>query len=486
MPGFMPGIHVLLGRDSKKGVDGRDKPGHDSVERIEVIKTSSSVRPAFLDGLAVYFKPRVLVVLLLGFSGGLPFSLTGMALQAWMTESGVDIRTIGLFAAIGIPYVIKFLWAPLTDALDVPLLSRRLGRRRGWLLLTQVWLIAAIAELAFTNPALSPLTVALAALMVATASATQDIIIDAFRVESLPEDEQAAGMASYVAAYRVGALVSGAGTLFIVSAFEGPAFDRQTAWTAGFVVMALLVVVGIVATFLAVEPAQSAAAEAEHATHGREDALTRVIKAAVAAFFDFFTTRNCALAALAFVVFFKLADALATSLMTKFVLDLGFSRNELGAIVKGVGFAATLTGGFVGGYVARALPLAPSLWLGGILQTVTILAFSWQALVGRDALALTFTITIQYFADAIGTVIFVAYLSALCRNPLHTATQYALLTALASAGRTVFSTGNGYIADATGWFAYYLVCVAAAIPGFALLAYLQRRGHFASLVAKAE
>jgi PAT family beta-lactamase induction signal transducer AmpG len=166
------------------------------------------------------------------------------------------------------------------------------------------------------------------------------------------------------------------------------------------------------------------------------------------------------------------------------VLDLGFSRNELAAIVKGVGFIATLSGGFVGGYVARALPLAPSLWLGGILQTITILAFSWLAVVGTDPLTLTLTIAVQYFTDAIGTVIFVAYLSALCRNPLHTATQYALLTALTAAGRTVFSLGNGYLAHATGWVWYFLVCAAAAIPSFVLLAYLQRRGHFATLAEK--
>jgi PAT family beta-lactamase induction signal transducer AmpG len=442
-----------------------------------------SVRPSYLDALAVYFKPRVLVVLLLGFSGGLPFSLTGMALQAWMTESGVDIRTIGLFAAIGIPYLIKFLWAPLTDALEVPLLSTLLGRRRGWLMLTQLWLMAAIVLLAFGSPALSPLPVALAALMVATASATQDILIDAFRVESLPEDEQAAGMASYVAAYRVGALISGAGTLFLVSGFEGLGLGRQAAWTAGFVAMAVLVLVGVVATLLAVEPAQSALAEAEHATHARENAVTRVGKAALGAFLDFFT-RDGALAVLAFVALFKLADALALALTTPFVLDLGFSRNELAGIVKGVGFIATLTGGFAGGYVARALPLAPSLWLGGILQSVTILAFAWQAVVGMDALTLTFTITIQFFTDAIGTVIFVAYLSALCGNPLHTATQYALLTALTAAGRTLFSLGTGYLAHATGWVWYFLICASAAIPGFILLAYLQRRGHFARLAAK--
>ena len=444
---------------------------------------SESVRPSALDALAVYLKPRVLVVLLLGFSGGLPFSLTGMALQAWMSESGVDIRTIGLFAAIGIPYLIKFLWAPLTDALDVPVLSALLGRRRGWLMLTQLWLMAAIVLLAFGNPALSPLPVALAALMVATASATQDILIDAFRVESLPEEEQAAGMASYVAAYRVGALVSGGGTLFLVSGFVGLGFTRQTAWTGGFIVMAILVLIGMVATLLAVEPAQSVAAEAEHAAHARENAVTRVGTAAVGAFLDFFG-RDAAIAVLAFVTLFKLADALALALTTPFVLELGFSRNELAGIVKGVGFAATLAGGFAGGYVARALPLAPSLWLGGILQSVTILLFAWQAVVGMDAATLTFTISVQYFTDAIGTVIFVAYLSALCGNPLHTATQYALLTALTAAGRTVFSLGTGYLAHATGWVWYFLICMSAAIPGFLLLAYLQRRGHFATLAHK--
>jgi PAT family beta-lactamase induction signal transducer AmpG len=457
-----------------------------ATEPARVSPEGTRPRASFLDALAVYLKPRVLVVLLLGFSGGLPFSLTGMALQAWMTESGVSIATIGLFAAIGIPYLIKFLWAPLTDALDVPILSRLLGRRRGWLMLTQLWLIAAIGALAFTSPGVSPALVALAALMVATASATQDIIIDAFRVESLPEEEQAAGMASYVAAYRVGALVSSGGTLLLVTGFEHAGFAQQGAWTAGFVVMALLVVVGIVATLLATEPTQSIAAEADHATHAREDAVRRVAEAAWGALLDFFSRDSVlnVLAVLAFVTLFKLADALATSLNTKFVLDLGFSRDELAKIVKGVGFAATLTGGFAGGYIARALPLAPSLWLGGILQTITILAFSWQATVGHDIAALTFTITVQFFTDAIGTVIFVAYLSALCGNPLHTATQYALLTALTAAGRTLFSLGNGYLAGATGWVWYFLICALTAIPSFILLAYLQRRGHFAALAVK--
>src|ERR1700761_5578635 len=205
-------------------------------------------RASFADTLAVYLKRRVLIVMFLGFSSGLPLALSGSTLLIWMTEAGVNLGTIGLFALVGTPYTIKFLWAPLIDALDVPVLSRRFGRRRGWLLLSQLLLIAAIVFLGVCDPSVSAFAVAVGALLVATASATQDIIVDAFRVESLDENEQAAGMASYVAAYRIGMLASTAGALFIVSAFQGVGFDHQGAWTAGYIVMAALVVIGIATT----------------------------------------------------------------------------------------------------------------------------------------------------------------------------------------------------------------------------------------------
>jgi MFS transporter, PAT family, beta-lactamase induction signal transducer AmpG len=441
--------------------------------------------PAVLDALTVYLQPRVLVVLLLGFSGGLPFILTGSTLQAWMAESGVDIRTIGLFAAIGVPYVGKVLWAPFVDALEVPLLSKVLGRRRGWLLLTQLVLMAAIVLLAFCDPAVSPWLVAGSALLVSTASATQDIVIDAFRVESLAEQEQAAGMASYVAAYRIGALVSGAGALFLVTGFVRLGFDKHSAWTACYVSMAALLLVGVVATLLAVEPEKSITAEADHAARAQDNPFTRALWAAIGSFTDFLQ-RDWAFGILAFVALYKLADALAAALTTPFVLALGFSRTELASIIKGVGFAATLLGGFAGGFIARAYPLSMSLWVGGVLQTVTILAFSWQAVVGKDIPTLTFAITIENFTSAMGTVIFVAYLSALCANPLHTATQYALLTALTALGRTVFSLGSGFLAHAAGWTSYFVMCAAAGIPSFLLLALLQRRGHFTDLTRKSE
>jgi MFS transporter, PAT family, beta-lactamase induction signal transducer AmpG len=440
------------------------------------------LRPSFADTLSVYFKPRVLVVLLLGFSGGLPFVLTGSTLQAWMSESGLDIRTIGLFAAVGIPYTVKFLWAPFIDALDLPVLSALLGRRRAWLLLSQLILMATIALLSLCDPALSPWPIFAAALLVSTASATQDIVIDAFRVESLLEEEQAAGMASYVAAYRVGALISGAGALFLVTGFLALGLSKHAAWTACYLAMALLILVGVLATLLAVEPEKSSAAAAEHASHAKENPLRRTLNAAVASLYDFFS-RDMVFAMLAFVVVFKLPDALAFSLTTPFVLDLGFSRTELATILKGVGFAATLLGGFAGGFVARAYPLAASLWIGAILQTVTILAFSLQAMLGKDLAMLTFAITIASFTGAIGTVIFVAYQSTLCTNPLHTATQFALLTALDSLGRTVFSLGSGYLAHATGWAWFFAICAMSGIPSFCLLAWLQRGGHFRHLAA---
>jgi PAT family beta-lactamase induction signal transducer AmpG len=430
--------------------------------------------------LTVYLRRRVLVVLLLGFSAGLPFSLAGQTLQAWMTESGVDIKTIGLFAVVGTPYWAKVFWSPAIDALDVPVLTRLLGRRRAWLLLTQLMLLAAIVLLAGSDPLRAPGLVAVAALLVTTASATQDIVIDAFRVESLPEPEQAAGMASYVAAYRIAALVSGAGALFLVSGFVGLGLSQQQAYGATYVAMALLIVVGMAATLLAVEPESSTKASAEHVTHTHENPGRRVVEVAIASLKDFLS-RDAAIAILSFVALFKLADALATAMNTTFALKIGFSRIELAAILKGVGFAAALAGGFVGGLVARSFPLSKSLWIGGILQTVAILAFSWQAVVGADAAWLTFAITVEQFTAGLGTVTFVAYLSALCGNPLHTATQYALLTALAALGRTVFAAGSGYIADATGWFSYFLICAASAIPSFLLLAWLQRRGHFETL-----
>src|ERR1700756_3272132 len=319
-------------------------------------------RASFRDSLAVYLQPRVLIVMFLGFSSGLPLALSGSTLLVWMREAGVDLGTIGLFALVGTPYTLKFIWAPLVDALHVPLFTRRFGRRRGWLVFSQLLLIVAILLLALTDPARSPLFVALGALLVAATSATQDIVVDAFRVESLPESEQAAGMASYVAAYRIGMLVSTAGALFIVSGFESTGIPRTSAWMWGYVVMAAMVLIGTITALAATEPEQSARAEA--ATH-TETAFARVLHAAIGAFSEFLPRRD-AWAALAFVVLFKFTDAFSGTMTAPFVIDLGFTRNDYAAIVKGVGLAATLIGGFAGGFVARRYSLATSLWIGGV------------------------------------------------------------------------------------------------------------------------
>jgi PAT family beta-lactamase induction signal transducer AmpG len=435
-------------------------------------------------GIAVYLSPRVAVVALLGFSAGLPLALSGTTLAVWMADRDVDLRTIGLLALAGLPYTLKFLWAPLVDALEVPWLGRRLGRRRGWLVATQLVLMAAIVYLGTRDPLAAPLAVGLGAVLVAAASATQDIVIDAFRVESLAPEEQAAGMASYVAAYRIAMLVSGAGVIGLTALLEARGFDKATQWPVAYAACAALVLVGTIAVLLAREPAVQAAIAAAPGA-GRADALTRVLAAAKGAFADLLA-REAAIAVLVLVILFKLCDALAGTMTGPFVLQgLGYDKATYAAIVKGVGLAASLAGGFVGGAIAGALRLGPALWLGALLQMLSNLVFVWLALQARSTWALTVAIVIENFAGAIGTVIFVAYLSALCRSPLHTATQYALLTALASTGRTVLAAGSGYAAAALGWPLFFLATIAAAVPSLVLLAWLRGRGHFEKLAVRA-
>jgi PAT family beta-lactamase induction signal transducer AmpG len=440
-------------------------------------------RASWREGWAVYLQRRVLIVLLLGFSSGLPLALSGSTLRFWMRESGIDLETIGLFALVGLPYTIKFIWAPLVDALDVPLLSPWLGRRRGWLILSQLALIVAIMLLGLCNPAFTPWYIVFGvALLVATASATQDIVVDAFRIESLDESEQAAGMASYVAAYRISNLVSTAGALYIVSGLEEFGLARGPAWTGAYIAMAALIVIGMIAVLLARAPTERAGAED---TTVASNPAARVFRTAYGAFSDLLS-RDMAIASLAFVVLYKFTDAFSGVMTEAFVLDLGFERTDYAKIVKGVGLAATLLGGFAGGFLARAYSLPASLWIGGVLQATANLSFTWLAFVGMNHWALALAITVENFTSAIGTVIFVAYLSSLCKNPLHVATQYALLTAFASLGRTVFSAGAGYVAKATGWPLFFAICVLVAVPSLILLAWLQRRGHFEGLGARVE
>ena len=473
-----------------------------SEPQTAALSSSQVKQVSWFDTVAVYFQPRVLIVMFLGFSAGLPLALSSSTLSVWMREVGVDLGTIGLFTLVGTPYTIKFLWAPVVDALNVPVLSKLLGRRRGWLALSQLMLMAAILILALSNPLYTPLViVAGAALLVATASATQDILIDAFRVESLDKSEQAAGMASYVAAYRIGMLISTAGALYVVSGFELLGSGKDAAWSLGYAVMAALCAIGLVTTLLATEPKSSDVTAAEwqaqrpdvghwnfgpawlarHLKPAVAGALnTRVGVAAYSAFSEFLL-RDMAVLALVFVILYKLCDAFAGAMTTPFVIDMGFTRTDYANIVKGVGLAATLIGGFAGGFLARAYPLVTCLWIGAVLQFASNFVFVWLATQGTNHWALTACIIAENFTGAIGTVIFVAYLSALCQSPLHTATQFALLTALAAVGRTYLSAGTGYVAKDTGWALFFVVSAATAIPSMLLLWWLQIKGHFSTL-----
>lgn len=423
--------------------------------------------------VSVYLERQVIVVTLLGFSSGLPLALSTSTLLVWMADEGVNLTTIGLYSLAGLPYTLKFLWAPFVDAWRVPLLSRLLGRRRGWLVLTQLLLFIAILALGSVDPVVSPWLVALAAVCLTTISATQDIVIDAYRVESLTANEQAAGMGGYVAAYRIALLVSSAGVIALVGSLEANGWSGPL-WAYGYTAAAGLVIVGVIGVLLGREPqappTEEPAADAP--------AAARPLVVAFGAFADFLKM-PLAPAVLLFVLLFRFCDAFAGVMTGPFVIDIGFDKQTYAAVVKGLGTAAAIGGGLVGGLIAKMTPLSISLWIAGILQMATNLVFSWLAMQGVDTGALAIAITVENAAGGIATVIFVAYLSSLCQNPLHTATQFALLTALASTGRTVLSASAGAVADVTGWVAFFGVSALIGLPALALLAWLQARGHFA-------
>ncbi len=423
----------------------------------------------WLAASAVYLEPRVVAMLFLGFSSGLPLGLTGQTLSVWLKEEGVSLTTIGLFALVGLPYVLKFLWAPLIDAVRIPFLTRRLGRRRGWLILTQGALMAAVVVLGVSDPATRPALAAVLALIVAFFSASQDIVVDAFRVESLDEPQFAAGMANYVAGYRVAMLAATAGAFELASLLQGSGYPGATGWALTYAAMAALVLVGVVAVLLSPEPVAPLGIGAD------KPFAQRFADAVIDPFADFMA-RPGWLAILLFVMLFKFGDAFAGVMTAPFVLDIGFDKTDYGRVVKVFGFAATLIGGFAGGYVYRVAGPVRSLWLAGLVQMASNLMFVWQALVGAEMGLLFATIGIENLAGGLGTVIFVAYLSGLCRDRRYTATQYALLSALSAVGRTVLSASAGWFAEQIGWAPFFVLTTAAALPGLALLWWIARPG----------
>lgn len=426
--------------------------------------------PRWFAAIAIYLEPRVLAVLVLGFCSGLPLALTGQTLAVWMRETGTSLTVIGLFALVGLPYSLKFLWAPLFDAVSVPLLGRLLGRRRAWLLTTQACLMLAVVGLGLNDPVQRPWLTALLALVVAFCSASQDVMIDAFRVESLEESRLAAGMANYVAGYRVAMLVSTAGAFEIASRMQAAGLEGASGWGATYAVMAALLIAGVITVLASREPD-----EADGAAARRQLPFGERLRAAVIEPLMDFALRPHWLAIMLFIVLFKFGDALAGLMTAPFVLDLGFDKVEYGRVVKVFGFAATLLGGFAGGSLFRLRGARQSLWLGGIAQTASNLMFVWLAQVGASMPLLIASIGVENFAGGFGSVVFVGFLSSLCRNRAFTATQYALLSALSAVGRTSLVSSAGALAEAFGWSGYFLFTVAAGVPGLALLWILSRR-----------
>lgn len=429
----------------------------------------------------VYFEAPIVRLLFLGFSSGLPLALTASTLSIWLAESGVSKSTIGLFAALGVPYALKFLWAPLIDRVPLPIFSRLLGRRRGWILATQIALIVAIVGLGLSNPAVDAGLVAILALIVSFCSASQDIVLDAYRVETLEERQLGAGAAVFVWGYRVAMLASGAGALYVAS------FSQ---WLVAYLVMAGLMAVGVVTILLSPEPGQNGAAETSAraaevetflAARGiqsedwRARASAWIYVAVVSPFVEFLVSRGwTAVLVLAFVIFYKLGDSMAGVMTNPFLVEIGFTKIEIANVAKLYGFTATMVGLALGGWLLNAAGMVKSLWICGILQLLSNLMFAVQAEVGADLTLLAATIGFENLASGMGTAIFIAYLSSLC-NIAYTATQYALLSSLFAVPRTLISAGTGYVAEAVPWTDFFIYTAVGAIPGLLLLWWMTQR-----------
>jgi MFS transporter, PAT family, beta-lactamase induction signal transducer AmpG len=418
---------------------------------------------AGLSSLEVYRRPRLVAVLLMGFSSGLPLALTFATLSFRLAEIGVSRTAIGLFALVGVPYSVKFLWSPLIDRMAIPLMTARLGRRRGWALAIQPPLALAILGLGLVDPRAAPGLAALLALLVAFLSASQDIVIDAYRIELLTADEQGAGAAATQWGYRFGMLAASAGALYAAS-FAG--------WRFSYGLMAALMLVGMVTVWFTPEPAAGIPTETAHGI-GAFARFAEWLERAVAAPFRDMLGREGALAILAFVVLYKFGDALAATMSNPLYVSLGFTKVELANIAKIYGFAASLAGLALGGVVVFRLGVMRALLVCGVLQMLSNLMYAMQVWAGHDQLALALTIGVENLTGGMGSAAFVAYLSGLC-NIAFTATQYALLSSLAAVGRTTLSSSGGALADAFGWIHFFVLATAACLPGLILLMWLMR------------
>lgn len=415
----------------------------------------------------VYLEFRVFLILLLGFSSGLPLLLVYGTLSAWLHDEGVSLTVIGWFSVASSAYALKFMWAPLVDRCPLPVLTPLMGQRRSWLLLSQLCVVGAILMLGGSNPGNDLTLTAMCAVILAFASATQDIVVDAYRIEVLDETRMGAGAANYVVGYRIATFAAGAGALIIAD---------QAGWFAAYAVMAALVLVGIIATIVGPEPDRQVDVDQADilASPGKFDRIINVLKRYVWMPFAEFMTRRNWVAVLLFIALYKYGDALLGVMANPFYLDIGFSKTEIGLVTKGFGLAMTLLGGVLGGAFVVRFGTLNALMIGGILQAASNGVFALQAWVGPELPMLFVTIGIENLTGGIGTIAFVAYLSGLC-NVAYTATQFALLSSLMAFTRTVLASGGGWLADQIDWVSYFLLTGFAAIPGLMMLVWLMRR-----------
>jgi len=408
--------------------------------------------------LALYADRRILALFVLGFASGLPLLLVYATLSFWLRQEGATLTEIGWFSLAGTAYGFKFLWAPLVDHVRIPVLSLRLGQRRSWLLVAQIAVAAGILALGATNPGEALTLTAFWAVALAFASATQDIVVDALRIEMLDDEEQGGGAANFVNGYRIGTLAAGAGALIIADHYG---------WFWAYAVMAGLMVLGMAVTLSLREPARPAAERA--AVDFRQRFRTAVVEP-----FREFATRDHWLVIVLFVLVYKYGDALLGAMANPFYADMGFSGTEIAVVTKGWGLVMSLIGAVLGGILVARQGLLMALFVTGIGQLTGNLAFALLAATGKSLPMLTLAIAVENLTGAMATAAFVAYLSALCHLQF-TATQYALLTSLTAQARTVFAAGGGWLADQLGWMVFFLATIAAAVPGLVVLVWLMRR-----------
>jgi MFS transporter, PAT family, beta-lactamase induction signal transducer AmpG len=415
----------------------------------------------WLTSFRVYLDRRILTVLLLGFSSGLPYLLVYSTLSAWLAEAGVSMAMIGLFSWASTAYAGKWIWSPLVDRLPLPVLSRLLGQRRAWLLLAQITLAVCMLGLGSSDPAHDLWATAAWAVGLAFAAATQDIAVDAYRVESLDQAQQAAGAGSIVLGYRLGMLAAGGGALILADI---------AGWRVAYTTMAALMTIGMLATLLSPEPARPQAAAAE--ARARRGPWSWLREAVAAPLLDF-VRRPRWLLVVAFIALYKYGDALIGVMANPFYLDLGFSKTEIGVISKIYGVTTSIAGALLGGVVVARLGIMRGLLLCGVLQAASNLMFVAQAAIGPSVPFLMLTIGVENLSGGMGAAAFVAYLSSLC-NLAYTATQYALVTSFMAFARTILASGGGWLAGQVSWAGYFLITTLAALPGLALLLWMMR------------